>query len=63
MKNPMYGRTGEDNPFSKLTWDKVGEIRNMYSMGEYTIVYISKLFNISTTTINNIVKNKTWIVE
>lgn len=63
MKNPMYGKTGEDNPFSKLTWGKVGEIRNMYSMGEYTIVYISKLFNVSTTTINNIVKNKTWIVE
>jgi hypothetical protein len=58
--NPMYGRTGTSNPASKLDWDKVNEIRELYKKGDTSFRKLGKLFNVANCTIESIIKNKTW---
>jgi len=59
-KNPMYGRTGEENPSSKLNWDIINEIRDLYKNGGQSIRKLAKMFNVANSTIHNILINKTW---
>ena len=54
-------RKGEMNGRSKLTWDKVREIRKKYSMGCYTFVELAKEYKVCAATINNIVTRKAWL--
>lgn len=51
---------GERNGRAKLTWEQVEEIRNRYKNG-CSILFLSKEYLVSTSTIDCIVKNKTWI--
>ena len=60
----MFGKTGEENPSSKLTWDKVNEIRVLSKNEKASIRKLAKLYNVSNATIESIIKNKTWkIIE
>jgi hypothetical protein len=59
-KNPMYGRTGDKNPASKLTWTIVKEIRELYKEGGTSIRKLAKKYNVSNMTIENVIKYKTW---
>lgn len=61
-KNGMYGRTGTSSPSSKLDCDKVNNIRELYKNGDTSFRKLGKLFNVSYSTIESIVKNKTWII-
>lgn len=54
---------GENNPSSKLTWEKVEEIRKLHASGKIGYRKLSKIFNISKTTISDIIKNKIWRKE
>lgn len=58
--NPMYGRTGEKNPSSKLNWEKVEEIRTLYKNGGQSLRKLAKTFSVSAYTIESILKNRTW---
>ena len=60
-KNGMYGRTGEKNPASKLTWEIVEEIRNLYKQGGTSIRKLAKKYGVSNITIENVIKHRTWI--
>lgn len=51
---------GEKNAYSKLTKKKVLSIRDKYDSGKYSQIELSDMFNISKTTIHNVVKRKTW---
>lgn len=52
---------GEDRPASKLKEDDVREIRYLYSIsGIYTQRKLAEMFNVSQSTIKNIVNRKTW---
>lgn len=57
----MYGRTGEKNPASKLTWEIVEEIRNLYKEGNTSIRKLSKKYGVSNITIENVIKYRTWV--
>lgn len=54
-----YSR-GEATSKSKMTNEDVKELREMYDTGELTLRELSIYFNISITTVWNIVKRKTW---
>lgn len=55
-------KSGESNGRSKLTYDIVCNIRKDYADG-MKICDISKKYNRPWSTINNVVKNHTWIME
>jgi len=59
-RNPMYGRTGDRNPASKLTWNIVKEIRDSYKEGNTSIRKLAKKYNVSNITIENVIKHRTW---
>jgi group I intron endonuclease len=59
--NPNFGKVGELNPSSKLTWEIVNNIRNDYNVGVKGKVLMLK-YNISETNMYRILKNKTWKV-
>lgn len=59
-KNPMYGRTGDKNPASKLNWNIVREIRELYKEGNTSIRKLAKKYNVSNITIENVIKYRTW---
>lgn len=48
---------GEDCPWSKLNWEKVEFIRKSST---YSIKELSKKFNVSETTIRDVINYKTW---
>lgn len=52
---------GEKHPRSKLTWEKVGEIRKKSKTNNFTNKELSKMYNISETVIDKIIQNKNWI--
>jgi len=70
--NPMYGRSwsdkskeklilsisGENNSSAKLIWKDVRWIRKYKE--KYSVKYIMKKFNVCSSTIYNILSNKTW---
>lgn len=45
---------------TKLNWTKVMTIRNLYKIGAFTQIELSKIFSITPSTINVVIKNKTW---
>jgi hypothetical protein len=57
MKHP--DTTGEKNGNRKLSWEKVRAIREMKSSGVKSFL-IASSFNVSTSTIYDIVKNRIW---
>ena len=57
--NPPY-KTGENNGHSKLTWDKVREIRRLYAVGNTSSSKIAKQFGINQSHVWQIVTNKQW---
>jgi group I intron endonuclease len=73
-KNPNFGKHpseetlakmrirsgGENNPKAKLTANDVLEIRKLLMVGQKSITEITKQFNISHYTINDIKKERTW---
>jgi hypothetical protein len=54
---------GEHNPRAKLTLDEVGQIRELYSSGNYTQPTLGKRFNVGRSAIGHIVRNETWRVQ
>ena len=52
-------RFGEAHGNHKLTDTQVKEIANLYNQG-YSINYVSRIFNVSSVTISNIVNKKIW---
>jgi group I intron endonuclease len=59
--NPFYHIKfqGEDNKTSKLTNEIVLEVRKLHNEG-MTFVQISKIYNVSESTISRVVKRLTW---
>ncbi len=51
---------GEKNGFSKLTNESVLGIRDIHEFGNMYLREISKIYNISRTTIYDVIKKKTW---
>lgn len=54
------GGVGERNSHAKLTWDDVDEIRRMYTKKERTLKGIAEKFNVSSSTVQDIVYRKHW---
>jgi hypothetical protein len=59
-KNKEGFKRGECNPLAKLTEENVRHIRNKYCPGKTTSYDLAKEFNVSPTTIQAILKHKTW---
>lgn len=53
----LSGMKGSKHKLAKLTNEKILEIRNIKNMSN---AKISKIYNVSSTTIRNIINNKTW---
>lgn len=51
---------GEGNPFSKLTWKKINEIRKIYKTSSLKMGEIAKIYNLSLSHTTSIINNKTW---
>jgi group I intron endonuclease len=50
---------GENNPFAKLTWNIVKEIRNIYP--KYSMSFLAKKYKVSRKCISKVLNNHTWI--
>lgn len=51
---------GERSGQAKLTWEIVSNLRALYETKNYTYSELSKIYNISCSTISFIINNKTW---
>lgn len=51
---------GEQMPFSKLTADKVRELRELWGSGEHTVRDLAERFNVSGPTLWKAATGKTW---
>ena len=56
LKNRYKGKTA---PWSKITWEQVKQVRQMYQE-DYTTKELSTLFPITTSTIQEIIRNEIW---
>ena len=61
----LYNRTydqsiGMNNPMSILTNDQVFEIVNLYKNNNYTYKQLADLYNVSSSTISEIIKGNSW---
>ena len=54
---------GELSGQSKLTWEQVKIIRQMYNKQHYSTRHIAKIFNVGKSTIQSITSNHTWKEE
>ena len=52
---------GENHWKSKLTWEDVDKIREMYASGKFSQSVLGKMFNTPQTNISNIVLWRNWI--
>lgn len=59
-KSFMNGKIGESNRKSKLTIEKVKEIRKLYSTGEYIQEELANIYNVSKSCISSIITYKRW---
>jgi len=59
-KGPFTAKHGEDNNSAKLTRAQADEIRRLYSSGHYSMRQLAKRFNISKSTIAQIVNRRIW---
>lgn len=46
----------------KLTWELVDEIREKYKTGNYSQRQLAKEYNISSTTIGQVLRNQAWMI-
>lgn len=60
-KGRSYYLRAEKHPKSKLTWDKVREIRSLKN--KIPIKKIAQKFNLSLSAIYTLLRNESWIVE
>jgi len=51
---------GEDAPGSKLTYDQVVKIRQLYHTGQFTHRSLAPLFGVTFAAIGQIVRHKSW---
>lgn len=51
---------GEKQWLAKLTEDKVREIRKLHATGNYTNTQLSNLFDVTSSTIHDIISGRTW---
>lgn len=59
--NKLYEcQKGETNGMSKLSEEQVREIHKLYSTGEVTQEYLSKLFNVAGSAISRILTGTRW---
>ena len=61
-----YTHTSEMRDFArdpKLNWDKVEEIRNKYSTGNFSQSKLAVEYTVSKTMIGHIVNNKAWVKD
>lgn len=54
---------GEDNGFSKLTWDTVRKIRELFKTGRYTLTALGSKFDTCRQNVRRIVSNKSWLEQ
>lgn len=54
---------GEKSHYSKLTWDKVNELRMMYESNKYSQMDLVRLTGMSQSAINKLLNYKTWRIE
>ncbi len=54
-------KCGENHPTTKLTCEKVIEIRRKYSTGTYSYSQLSKEYDINVSTLHSIIHYKTWV--
>jgi hypothetical protein len=47
-------------PIAKLNEEKVAEIRRLNATGNYTKIGLARTYGVSFTTINNLIKRKSW---
>lgn len=59
-RNSNRNQGNERNGNARLTWESVREIRRIYSEGGITQPNLAKVFNVSPTTIWDVVNNKRW---
>ena len=52
--------SGEKHGRTKLTFEKVQDIRQKYNSGDYTLSVLSSLFGVSKTHVSYIIRGKTW---
>lgn len=62
-KNRSKAQFGEKGSSSKLTWEKVKEIRNFYKIGKFSCSELSKKFDVTYATISSVIKNVSWKEE
>jgi hypothetical protein len=56
----LGGARGERIGVSKLTDEKVKEIRNLYKSGEYALRKLAEMYSVGYSTIRDIVVGKSW---
>ena len=59
-KNPELIKRGEESGQSKLTWEEVKEIRNIYGLRLISHEMLANKYEISRRTIGFVLSNKTW---
>ena len=59
--NYANSKKGENNSRVKLTWIKVREIRKLYKKGNISQYKISLIYNVTRSTIQQIINNKNWV--
>ena len=55
-----YTEQGQNRRNNKLTWALVDEIRECYNNGAYTYRSLSARYDVTYSTIRDIIKNRTW---
>lgn len=60
IKNPMFGKRGEQSPCSKYTNEQIIEIRRKYATGAYTQKSLSKEYGTTQCGISQIIRRATW---
>lgn len=59
-KPDSFNLRGEGNGFAKLTDPKIREIRRMHAAGEAGYTRIARIFDVSMSTVRDIVKRTRW---
>ncbi len=59
-KGKLPNMKGENAPNSKLTWDEVSLIRELFKSGRYTKHALAVHFGVSPSNITKIIGHKTW---
>lgn len=60
VQRPEMIRSGEHHPMARLTFAEVLEMRKLYSTGDFTQKALARMFGVSTSQANNILKGRHW---